>query len=175
MNSKDILYSRGKNDECYTLDYGVAPILQYIPKDAVIWCPFDREDSEFVKQITAHGNKVIFSHIGYGQDFYQYEPDGDWDIIISNPPFTGKRGIFDRALSFNKPFALLCSATWLNDAAPVQLFTKHRKNMQLLMFDNRMRFCNNGDVQGKITFKSIYMCCDFLPQQIVLEHLEVPK
>ena len=41
MTSKDILYNKGKNDECYTLDYGVKPILKYIPKDAVVWCPFD--------------------------------------------------------------------------------------------------------------------------------------
>lgn len=31
MNSKDILYSKGNNDECMTPDYGVTPILKYIP------------------------------------------------------------------------------------------------------------------------------------------------
>ena len=30
MTSQDILYSAGKNDECYTLDYGVKPILKYM-------------------------------------------------------------------------------------------------------------------------------------------------
>lgn len=84
-SSKDILYSGGKNDECYTLDYGVAPILKYIPFDAVVWCPFDKEDSEFVKQIRKRGNKVIATHIDNGQDFYTYQPDENWDLIISNP------------------------------------------------------------------------------------------
>ena len=28
-----VLYSRGKNDECYTPDYGVEPILKYIPEN----------------------------------------------------------------------------------------------------------------------------------------------
>ena len=41
-----------------TPDYGVVPILKYIPQDAIIWCPFDKEDSEFVKQIREMGNKV---------------------------------------------------------------------------------------------------------------------
>ena len=31
IDSAKILYSSGKNDECYTPDYGVKPILKYIP------------------------------------------------------------------------------------------------------------------------------------------------
>jgi len=86
MDSKKVLYSKGKNDECYTPDYGVRPILKYIPKDATVWCPFDKQDSEFVKQISRQ-NKVVYSHIDFGQNFFEYEPN-EWDCIVSNPPFT---------------------------------------------------------------------------------------
>ena len=106
-DSRSILYSKGKNDECYTLKYGVEPIIKYIPKNAVVWCPFDKEDSQFVQQIRKQGNKVVATHIDNGQDFYTYEPDEKWDVIVSNPPFTGKRKIFEKALSFDKPFALI--------------------------------------------------------------------
>ena len=41
LNSKKLMYSSGSNDESYTPDYGVKPILKYIPKDAIVWCPFD--------------------------------------------------------------------------------------------------------------------------------------
>ena len=59
-------------------------------------------------------------------------------MIVSNPPFTDKRKFFERALSFNKPFALIMT-NWLNDSAPKQLFKD--KDLQLLMFDNkRMKF-----------------------------------
>lgn len=170
-DSKSILYSKGKNDECYTPQYGVLPILKYIPKDAVVWCPFDKEDSEFVKLIRAKGNKVISSHIDYGQDFYTYEPEVAWDCIVSNPPFTAKRHIFERALSFNKPFALMFSLTWLNDAAPKEIFINSGKQMQLLMFDKRIKFSNNGVVQNKITFSTGYLCWDFLPKDVVCERL----
>ena len=105
IDSSKVLYSEGKNDECYTPYYGVEPILEYIPKDSIVWCPFDTKESEFVKQISKT-NKVVFSHIKNGQDFLVYEPK-KWDIIISNPPFTNKREFFKRALSFNKPFALI--------------------------------------------------------------------
>ncbi len=89
MNSGEILYSKGKNDECYTPLAGVLPILKYIPKNKTIWCPFDTEKSEFVKEISKI-NPVVFSHIDAGQDFLTYEPK-EWDVIISNPPFTNKK------------------------------------------------------------------------------------
>jgi hypothetical protein len=59
IESKKILYSKGKNDECMTPSYGVEPILKYIPQNAIVWCPFDKENSEFVKQISKK-NKVVF-------------------------------------------------------------------------------------------------------------------
>ena len=31
MDSKSILYSNGKNDECYTPAYAVKPIIKYLP------------------------------------------------------------------------------------------------------------------------------------------------
>jgi len=163
MNSGEILYSKGKNDECYTPIEGVLPILKYIPKDKIIWCPFDTEESNFVKEISKT-NKVIKSHIVEGKDFFEYEPE-EWDILISNPPFTDKRKYFERALSFNKPFALIMSLTWLNDSAPKQLFFE--KDLQLLMFDKRMKFNNIN----KITFSSAYFCWNFLPKQIIMEKL----
>lgn len=153
-----------------TLPYGVKPIIKYVPKDSIVWCPFDKENSEFVKQLTANGNKVIHSHISDGQNFYTYEPSEHWDCIISNPPFGGKRNIFERALSFNKPFALIAPNTWWNDAAPAQIFKN--KDLQILSFDYRMKFENNGIVEKKITFMSAYWCWDFLPKQIIFEHLE---
>ena len=169
IDSKKILYPIGNNDECYTPAAAVKPILKYIKKDWVIWCPFDTAESEFVKQISKT-NRVIFSHIKNGEDFYNYEPAEKWDAIISNPPFTNKRGIFARALSFNKPFALIMSNTWLNDAAPKQLFKE--KPLQLLMFEERIKFINNGIINNKITFSSSYFCYDFLPQQIIMESIK---
>ena len=170
--SKELMYSTGSNDECYTPDYGVTPILKYIPEDATVWCPFDTEDSEFVKQISKQ-NKVVYSHLENGQDFYDYEPE-QWDVIVSNPPFTGKRQIFERALSFGKPFALIMTNTWLNDSAPKQLFKN--KDLQLLMFDKRMKFISpDGRDNNKITFSSSYYCWDFLPKQIIMEEIKVTK
>jgi hypothetical protein len=65
MTSKTLLFPAGKNDECYTPAYFVELILPYIPVGAVVWCPFDTAESEFVKLI-GKTNKVIHSHISEG-------------------------------------------------------------------------------------------------------------
>lgn len=171
MDSQKILYSAGQNDECLTPKYGVLPIVKYIPTNKVVWCPFDTNESEFVITLRENGYKVINSHLQYGQDFYTYEPKEHWDIIVSNPPFTNKRKIFERALSFNKPFALMMSNTWLNDSAPKQLF--RNKQLQLLMFDKRIKFSNHGKVNNKITFSTSYYCYDILPKDIIMEELTI--
>ena len=171
IDSAKVLYNKIGNDEAFTPDYGVEPILKYIPKDAIVWCPFDKEDSEFVKQIRKLGNSVILSHIDDGRDFFEFEPV-EWDVIVSNPPFKNKRKFFERALSFGKPFALIMTNAWLNDRYSKQVFIDADRQMQLLMFDKRMKFTNNeGRPNDKITFSSSYYCCDFLPKDIVIEEL----
>ena len=93
IDSRKVLHGGGNfsgSDEAYTPLYGVKPIIKYIPSDAVIWCPFDTSESEFVKEISKT-HKVIYSHIDSNQDFFTYESHEHWDMIISNPPFKCKK------------------------------------------------------------------------------------
>ena len=99
----------------------------------------------------------------------EWEPHERWDCIVSNPPFKNKRAFFKRALSFDKPFALIMTNCWLNDSAPKQLF--RNKDLQLLMFEGRIKFIVNGKINNKITFSSSYFCYKFLPKQIIMEKL----
>ena len=170
MNSRDILYSKGKNDECYTPINAVIPILEFAEafRGKIIWCPFDTEKSNFVKILISHGYNVVHSHINEGKNFYNYEPS-EWDLIISNPPFSNKRKIFERCMSFNKPFALIMTNVWLNDSAP---FNVLGEEMQLLVLKQRINFIDeNGRDMGRPSFGSSYYCRKFLPKQIVIRNL----
>ena len=172
IDSSKVLYSAGKNDEWKTPRYAVEPLLKYVPKEWTIWCPFDLEEkSEFVKVFREAGYKVICSHISDGRDFFKFEPNEKWDIIISNPPFTGKREIFKRAMELGHPFMLLMSNTWLNDSAPKAVMGNE---MELLMFDKRIEFIDTeGHICKKgITFSSSYYCRGVLPRAIICERLE---
>ena len=67
------------NDERYTPEILVKPIIKYLKPNSTIWCPFDTKNSEFVINLEAAGHKVIYSHIILGQDFFTYEPEEDYD------------------------------------------------------------------------------------------------
>lgn len=96
------------SDEVYTPDYAIKPILKYInDKKYTIWCPFDTEENEYVHCLRAAGHTVIVSHIDTGKNFFYYEPEEDYDYIISNPPFSVKDDILKRLYELNKPYAML--------------------------------------------------------------------
>lgn len=160
--------SRHGADEQYTPAYAVVPIIKYLPKGKIIWCPFDTEHSEFVLAFKAAGFIVIHSHISCGQDFFGYEPE-NWDLIVSNPPFSIKQKIVQRCLDLGKPFALLLSNLWLNSSAPMRLFKE--KEMQMLLFNKRIQFTEKNAAY----FGSSYFCFGILPKQIVFEGLENTK
>lgn len=116
MNNQ-VYYTNGGGDEQYTPAKTVELLLPYIQhlKGKIIWLPFDREDSQFVKVLSNNGFNVVYSHIDYGQDFFNYEPER-WDVIISNPPYTNKRRYWERCLDLGKPFALLLPVNILSDS-----------------------------------------------------------
>ena len=165
-------YSKGANDEYKTPKYAIYPLVNFLPKYKTIWCPFDTPESNFVKILSDQTDKhqqplfkVLFSHIKYGQDFFKYEPP-EWDIIVSNPPFTKKRLFFERSLSFQKPFALLMTNQWLQDSAPKKLFRD--RDLQLLMFEKRVHYEQNGVTRKDTPFSSSYFCWNLLPKQIIM-------
>lgn len=57
-------------DSLFTPYYAVDHIIKYLPKDKIIWCPFDVEEwSAFSVRLKECGYNVISSHIEKGQDF----------------------------------------------------------------------------------------------------------
>ena len=138
------------SDEQYTPAYAVAPIIKYIPGNKIVWCPFDTEHSEYVLALKAAGIRVVHSHILTGEDFFVYEPE-EWDLIVSNPPFSIKQKVVERCL------------------APVHLFQE--KEMQMLLFDKRIQFTEKNAAY----FGSSYFCWEVLPRQIVFENLNRSK
>lgn len=158
-------------DEVYTPFYAVEPLLEFVPKDKVIWCPFDEEWSAYYQMFTENGYKVIRSCIGDNQDFFTYEPDEHWDILISNPPFSKKDKVLERAFSFNKPFALLLPANSIQGKKRFEIF---RNEIQMLAFDLRVDYHTNGNMKDYTKgnhFGSAYFCRDLLPTKLEMRRL----
>ena len=170
-----VYYNNGGGDEKLTPKNGVEILLPHIQhlKDKIIWCPFDKKNSEFVKILSDDGFKVVYSHIEDGQDFFEYEPE-QWDVIISNPPYKGKRKFFERCLSFKKPFALLLPVNILSDAMINQTMKGREDEFQLLIPSHRIRFINREDglIGAQPTFKAAYFGVGIFKQQIILADLD---
>lgn len=177
MNNQ-VYYNQGGGDEQYTPKYGVEVLLPYIQhlKDRIIWCPFDRDDSQFVKVLTENGFRVVYSHLDYGQDFLTYEPE-KWDVIISNPPYKNKRVYWERCLALKKPFALLLPLNILSDSVINSTMRERERDFQLLIPSRRMRFYNRatGQTGNQPTFKASYFGVNIFQQQIILAEMQIIK
>lgn len=175
MNNK-VYYNQGGGDEQYTPRYGVEFLLPYIQhlKNKIIWCPFDKNDSQFVKVLTENGFKVIYSHIENNQDFFTYLP-GEFDIIISNPPYKNKRAYWERCLDLKKPFALLLPLNILSDSFINITMREREEELNLLVPDKRMRFYNNftKETRKTPTFKAAYFGVNIFKQQIILADMKI--
>ena len=163
-----------KSDEHYTPRYAVEIILPYIEKFNHIWCPFDKEHSEFVKALQEKGKKVTFGHIETGQDFFEYEnaPEGV-ECVISNQPFSKRDAVFRRMYELELPFALIMNNNGLFDSKTrFELFKKN--NFELLIPKGRMRFFDETmEVKNSPNFQSIYVCNGILEKQIEFCNMEI--
>ena len=96
-------------DDYRTPSYLVTILDSFISQNGykTIYCPFDTDNSEFVRHFKELGLKVINGDIKNGFDFFAHEIPADADCVISNPPFSVKLNIFKKCFTENKPFALL--------------------------------------------------------------------
>lgn len=159
-----------EHQEMYTPYYAVDPIVKYIPKHYKIWCPFDEEWSAFYQTFKNLGYSVIRTHIRESKNFFTYEPD-EYDIIISNPPFSIKDKILERLYEFGKPFAVLLPLNSLQGVSRYKFFSQ---GIQILSFDQRIGFHSKSNMSFTTEgspFATAYFCRDILPRDLIVEKL----
>lgn len=168
----DVVAGSG-NNEYYTPPYAIMPILKYIKPNSVIWCPFDTEESYYVKMLREAGHAVIATHIDSGGDFFTIEPP-KCDYIISNPPFSLKQKVFQRLFEIGTPFVMLVGVVGLFESqARFEMFRDN--DFELMYFNKRISFFKDyADQKPSFNppFSSVYVCHHVLPKQIVFEEIK---
>ena len=158
-----------ENIEAYTPKYAVDIIIPYLDKSKVIWAPFSKNEHHFADYLKIQGFKVINTHIEYGQDFLTYIPNFEFDIILDNPPFKNKTKFVKKVIEHKKPFALFLPLNSFGDKGIPKLFMDNNLEPQMLIPDKRTEFENQ---QNKgISFKTVYICSNLLPKQIIFTKL----
>ena len=101
--SKEILSNidLNPNDEYYTPEYAIEPILKYLKHNSKIWCPFDKEESNFVKILIDSGHIVTATHIENGFDF----KNNDFEIMYFNKRISYFKSYSEPKPSLNPPFS----------------------------------------------------------------------
>ncbi len=158
-----------KKDEYYTKRYAIIPILKYLKENKTIWCPFDTEESNYVKVFRENGFNVISGHIVDGKNFFKYEPD-DYDYIISNPPYSLREPILERLFKLGKPFAMLINISGLFDSKKRYGLFKNNP-FEIMVFNKRIDYIKTEVNNSSPPFSSIYICSSLLPSQFVFEEL----
>ena len=166
-----IQYKFNKNDEYYTPAYAVYPIIKYLKPHSTIWCPFDKEESQYVKVFKKEGFNVINGHIETGQDFFNTKIP-DCDYIISNPPYSLKGDVFKRLYEINKPFAMLINFQGIFDHKKrFEMFRNNRTEM--LWLSPRVNYIKPGEVSASgVPFQSGYLCSMILEKELNFEYVD---
>ena len=162
------------NDEFYTPKYAIIPILKYMKANSIVWCPFDTDDSLFKKVFEKAGHTVINTHLENGQDFFKMDTPEGIDYIISNPPYSLKKEVFESLFLRNIPFAMLVGVVGLFESKKRFDLFKNNK-FETMYFDKRISYFKDyHDVKPELNppFSSIYLCSAMLPKQIVFETID---
>lgn len=158
---------QSNTDEWYTPPEAVELIVPYLVGGGIhkVLCPFDKEDSEFVKVLRREGFDVTYSHIDTGTDFFDIDNLADYDAIVSNPPFSKRQAILERLFESKVRFAMILNFNGLFDnKSRWELFRDNE--FELLVPCGRMHFFNETCKGRSPQFQSIYVCKGIAQRQI---------
>jgi hypothetical protein len=142
-----ILHKKDKTDDNWnTSKTAVDAIVHLIPKGSIVYEPFTNDTSKSHIYIHNHGFKTV-SHIG---NFYSNPPN--FDIIITNPPFSDMQRCLSRLFELGKDFIMI---------APLSLivrnyFKQYRDKVSILIPEKRIQFEKAGS-NDRSPFDCIYI------------------
>jgi len=112
-----------KPDECFTPENAIYPLLPYLKEGQMIWdCAFGSG------RLAEHFNKFGFNVVGLtNYDFLKEDSDkiAEFDVIITNPPYSLKDKFLEKAFKIGKPFAFLLPLTTLEGMKRSKMFREN--------------------------------------------------
>ncbi len=127
------------NNNYYTPDDAIDFVYDHIKPFSRVWeCCCGA--NHITRYLQAKGHTVIATDLATGHDLFEYAPPAeDYDIIVTNPPFQGKRRVLERLYALNKPFIVLMPTMAL-DSNPVRMLLKADPTWGILMPPKSINF-----------------------------------
>ncbi len=151
MSVKQHDVSFKKDDDYETPKYIWEMILKLVPRDKILYDPF------YCRGNTASVMKELgYECIHEDEDFFTNHHRYEYDILLSNPPFSIKKKIFDELKKIDKPFILI---------VPVSTITKkyfmdnyRNDDITIIIPPKRMQFMKNGKQLKECWFDTVFIC-----------------
>lgn len=165
-------------DLCQTPAYALDPMLPFLgwSMPSTVWEPAAGE-GQLVEALYDGGWKeahVIQSDIQTGQNFFDYEPK-NWDIIVTNPPFSLKLQWLERCYALGKPFALLVPVDVIGTKTAQALMQAHGFELMLLSDRVDFKMPNKGWNGAGAQFSVLWLCHNLLPEKVMFGDIEAGK
>ena len=141
------------NDDQYNTTPEIWEMIAHlIPKDKILF-------EAFLKDNWSSKSAIILRDMGFNVvgnptiDFFGELPE--YDIIVSNPPYSMKKKIFQRLAVLDKPFILIL---------PISTITKQfvkvleRDKVQMIIPSKRMQFEKAGVELSRCWFDTCFLC-----------------
>lgn len=137
-----------EKDEYYTPKILINFLVPFLKEKnySKILCPFDEESSNYVKIFKSEGFKVVFGHLNTNKDFFnKWWLNEDFDILISNPPFSKKNEIIEILTQEKINFMLLMNLMSINyqDFSNTLLKSNEFKSINFIIPNKKVSFDGN--------------------------------
>ena len=139
-----------KHDDYMTPKSAWENIQHLIPKDKKIWESFygDGKSGDDLKSL---GFNVIHKPI----DFFDDESLPEYDILISNPPFSKSKAVVQRLKELGKPFIIIMPSPKICTSYFRETFKDEKENpLQIIIPRKRIQFKKLVDGKIPIGYKS---------------------
>lgn len=129
--------------EMYTPNYATDLIVPHIPKNKIVW-EMCYGKGHMARRLQHHNIEVVGEGI---TDCFVEQPK-NFDIIVTNPPYTGNLEFIEKCMDSGKPFALLIRIEHLGGVAKYNLFKDLGADMKILIPERRVNFITPKDQRG---------------------------
>jgi len=100
-------------------------------------------------------NNVIHENMNFFDNYDKY----DYEIIISNPPYSIKKNILKTLYNIDKPFVLIVPTAIISKLYMKTIFGKDIDKLQFIIPNRRIQFERlDGYNQKRTAFDTIFLC-----------------
>ena len=156
---KKIVINKSKGNEYYTPKNIWEKIIHLLPKDKIIYEPFNNskypnslKSHQILKDLGLNMRPLKIFNEETGENNFFNDDGKEWDLCVSNPPFSIKQQIIKHLVKLDKPFVLIVptntiSCVYISDIG---------KDLQLILVKDRINFLNAGE--NRCCFPSLFLC-----------------